>query len=102
MILMIVSALQGKNLVLTSLKQKQNNVLVCIVMVIVAISLSMKKPIGLRLIKKMSTSLLSFAEETFLGNIIDSKEVLFKGNAYHFSFDYKAIDKPDILKIYKK
>lgn len=49
----------------------------------------------------MSTSLLSFVEETFLGNIIDSKEVPFKGNAYHFSFDYKAIDKPDILKIYK-
>ena len=92
----------GKKFSLNSTKaKKKKNVWVCTVMVIVAISWSIKKPISLRLIKKMSTSLLSFVEETFLGNIIDSKEVPFKGNAYHFSFDYKAIDKPDILKIYK-
>ena len=52
--------------------------------------------------KKTSTFLLGFAQVTFLGNIIDSKEVPFKENVYHFSFDYKAIDKPDILKIYKQ
>ena len=61
MILMIVLTHQGKDLVLTSLKQNQNNAWVCIAMVIVDIFLSIKKPISLKLIKKTSTFLLGFA-----------------------------------------
>ena len=61
MILMILLALQRKSLVLTLIKQRENFVQVCIIMLIAVICLLMvEKSINLKLILKISTSLFIF------------------------------------------
>ena len=56
-----------------------------------------KKSVSLKQIIKLQTLKLNFA---FLFNV-ESEEVSFKGNIYHFLVDYDAIDKYKILNIHK-
>ena len=56
---------------------------------------------------KASNKNANFPFKFFLGSIsnkfdyVDSEEVSFKGNMYHFSVDYDAIEKSNILNIRK-
>ena len=48
----------------------------------------------------MSTFQLNFVQQTYLKNL-ESEDALFKENVYDLSVRYNAIDKSEILVIYK-
>ena len=57
-----------------------------------------KKPINLKLVIKMLTFHLNFVLKAYLINI-DSEEVLFKENVYHFLITCDGIDKSNICRV---